>query len=79
MTLEGVCNIMVRYGELEMRAFLRRSVLALMYKEKCKWCEKDSSDEFLTIFWTASGYQSNIVKFQEVTFDENFYGQPGNN
>ncbi len=27
-----------------MQAFLRRSVFALMYKEKCKWCEKDRTD-----------------------------------
>lgn len=38
---------MSRYGELEMQALLRRSVFALMYKEKCKWCENDSSNEIL--------------------------------
>lgn len=27
-----------------MQAFLRRSVFTLMYKEKCKWCEKDRPD-----------------------------------
>lgn len=27
-----------------MQAFLRRSVFTLMYKEKCKWCEKDRTD-----------------------------------
>ncbi len=54
MTLEGVCNIMDRYGELEMRAFLRRSVFALMYKEKCKWCENDRTDG---IFYTAGQKQ----------------------
>ena len=27
-----------------MQALPRRSVFALMYKEKCKWCENDRTD-----------------------------------
>lgn len=73
-------NIIVKYGELEMQALPWRSVFTLMYKEKCKWCENDRTDGFhICSIWTAFGYQSNIVKFKEVTFNENFYGQPGNN
>lgn len=64
-----------------MQAKPRRSVFALKYKEKCKWCENDRTNEFhgtiMEDYWTAFGYQSNIVKFKEVTFDENFYSQPG--
>lgn len=43
------CNIIDQYGELEMQALPRRSVFALMYKEKCKWCENDRTNGFQVV------------------------------
>ena len=57
MTSFELCNIMGEYGELEMRALLRRSVFTLMYKEKCKWCENDRLDGF---FYYGKSYKTLI-------------------
>lgn len=46
LTHATTCNIIEQYGELEMQALPRRSVFALRYKEKCKWCENDRTSEF---------------------------------
>lgn len=36
LTSNKACNIILKYGKLEMYAKPRRSVFALKYKEKCK-------------------------------------------